>query len=134
MKKYLKLFAIILAFIVVLTLAQASTFVGVYETEREFFVRFFESPSSQLGSITFWKYVVLISDFIFIIAAAVYYIIFKSKSGRIIKNSGRSKKEEHSDYKNEPPEGADPDTSKEVITEVPDKPTSGRFKRVNNKK
>lgn len=82
------LFAVVSA--LVLTFAQASTFVGVWEVEREFLTQVWVSPRAWLGSIVLWKYVVVLAAILSVVVAAIITLIRKSASKRKLKNGKRA--------------------------------------------
>lgn len=86
MKRALKLLLWVFTVALVLTLAQAATFVGVWEIEWNFLTTVWQNPLEWLGTITLWKYAALAFVIVVVIVVAfislIQLIVRKSKSRR----------------------------------------------------
>lgn len=94
MKKALKIFLWVIVCFVVLTLAQAATFAGVWEVEKTFLTGFWNAPADWLGTIILWKYVVVAAAVLGVIVTAAVSLARKGLKKRKVKTPKQPKVKE----------------------------------------
>lgn len=127
MKSALKILLGTIILAVVLTLAQAETFVGVWEVEKQFFVGVFVDPKAWLGTIVLWKYVCIALAVLGVIVVSTVNVIKKSVKHCRVKKGKELPEPKKFRRLNRKTDGT-------VHSNLANTSTPGKFIRVNPKK
>lgn len=128
MKNAVKIFLCTILCLVVITLTQSVTFAGVWDIEKSVLVGLWDAPLDWIGTVAFWKYVVVALSVVGVIVMAVVSLI------RLGLNKRKMKHRKHkSDSKPIEPKKANNAANGVVISSVSKTSSPSKFTRVTPK-